>query len=250
MILISGCGALSLDEENRLGDEEVIRIASNTSGVTDPEIIAYIDEVVANLLAASPAGAQEITLRIINSEAFNSFAIAGGNIYLTTGTILACRNVSELASILAHEIAHVKQGHITNGYRRYQASRKTAQLAGITLAIATGNPFIAGAGDVAANMGSSIYIGIHSRASETEADELAYHIMQGAGYDPRSQLTLLARLRISTIGQEIPPPFLLTHPLPQERMTETENRLRLFTEKKGFKVNDEGRLEAIQNRLK
>ena len=249
MFVVSGCGALSLEQESRLGEEGIASIASTTTLVSDAEVVTYIDQLTAILLSASPPTSQVITLRIINSEVFSAFSIAGGNIYLTTGTILACRNVSELASILAHEIAHVNQGHISKAYRRNQASRTIAELAGITLALATGNPFVAGVGDLTANLGSSAYIGIHSRASEREADELAFHIMQGAGYDPRSQLTLLVRLRALTLGLETPPPFLLTHPLPEERIAETESRLQGITEYQGYTVNDKGKLEAIQRRL-
>jgi len=92
--------------------------------------------------------------------------------------------VFKLASILAHEIAHVKASHISTNYRYFQTSNTIAELAGITLAIATGNPFVAGAGDVTANMGSSAFIGAYSRESEREADELAFRIMQNAGYAP------------------------------------------------------------------
>ena len=144
----------------------------------------YIERLINKLLSVSPSTSQGITFRIIESDTFSAFAIPGGNIYLTKGTIMACRNVSELASIIAHEIAHVKAGHISTNYRRFQTSNTIAELAGITLAIATGNPFVAGAGDVTANMGSSAFIGAYSRESEREADELAFRIMQNAGYAP------------------------------------------------------------------
>lgn len=250
MAVVSGCGVLSWEQESRIGEEQVAEIARTSSLVSDNEIIEYIGNLTTKLLAASPPTSQQISFRIIHSNVFSAFAIPGGNIYLTTGTIMACNNVSELASILAHEIGHVQAGHISRDYRRYQTSRTAAELAGITLAVVTGNPFVAGAGDLAANLGSSVYIGVHSRDSEREADELAFLIMQEAGYDPRSQITLLMRLAVFSIGQSTTPPFLLTHPLPDERVDDASIRSQLLSGSQRYTVNDGGRLESIQSKLR
>ncbi len=249
LLVFGGCGALSLEEELKLGDEGVSEIASTTQLIDDIDIVAYIDDLASSLLAATPSTAHQINIRLIDSETFSAFTIAGGNIYLTTGAILACRNVSELASILSHEIAHVSLGHISDSYRRFRTSKMAASITGITLAIATGNPFIIGAGDFAANLGSSIFIGSHTRESEREADDLAFRVMQQAGYDPRSQLTLLGRIRASTLTLETLPPFLLTHPVPEERMASVEERLRNLPSNPSLRINDKGKLEAIQKRL-
>ena len=248
-VFLSACSTLSMEDEFQIGEEQVREIASSTSLVTDETVIAYIDDLTGRLLAATTPNSYEIKFRIIASDAFSAFAIPGGNIYLTKGTIKASRNVSELASILAHEISHVKRGHIRDTYRRFQTSKRGADFAGIALAILTGNPFIAGAGDLAANLGSGVYIGTHSRDREREADADAFRIMSDAGFDPRSQLTLLARLSIFMIDQETPPPMLMTHPLPDERVEEVRNRLQQPLDKQIVIINDKGRLEAIQARL-
>jgi predicted Zn-dependent protease len=249
MLFITGCGVLSPDQESRLGEEQVAEIARTSTLVSDTNVLEYIEHLTNNLLEVSPSTTQGITFRIIDSDAFSAFAIPGGNVYLTKGTIMACRNVSELASILAHEIAHVKAGHISANYRRFQTSNRIAELAGITLAVATGNPFVAGAGDLTANMGSSAFIGAHSRESEREADELAFRMMQNAGYDPRSQITIFMRLAAYSNGQSTLLPLLLTHPLPDERVNEAINRSQSLSETQRFTVNDEGKLESIQGVL-
>jgi predicted Zn-dependent protease len=249
ILILPACGTLSIEDERELGKEQVELVAANSNMVTDQSVEQYLEELTTRLLAATEPGPYEIEFRIIDSDAFSAFAVPGGNIYLTKGTIKACRNVSELASILAHEISHVNRGHIRSTYRSFRNSQRAADFAGITLALLTGNPFIAGAGDLAANLGSGVYIGSHSREREREADADAFKIMTAAGFDPRSQLTLLARLQASTIGQETAPQMLMTHPLAEERIAEVRNRLQQQSDLASLEVNDDGRLEEIQTRL-
>jgi predicted Zn-dependent protease len=240
---------LSVEDERQLGEEQISLIASNSSLVTDQSVVQYISDLTNRLVAVSTPGPHEIEIRIIDSDAFSAFAVPGGNIYITKGVIKACRNISELASIVAHELSHVNRGHIRSTYNSFRTSRQAAEFAGITLALLTGNPFIAGAGDVAANLSSDIYIGSHSRDREREADTDAFNIMLEAGFDPRSQLTLLARLQASTIGQETAPAMLMTHPLPDERVAEVRNRLQQLSEVTNLQINDDGNLELMQARL-
>ena len=247
VLAIAGCGSLTLEEESRLGDVQVIEIEQNVQIVDHPEVVAYIHDLAAELLNMAPGADLPYQFRIIKENGFNAFAVAGGNIYVTTGTIMASRNVAELVSVLAHEIAHVQQGHISRYYRRYRNSNATAELAGIALAIATGNPLLAGIGDAAANLGSAAFIGAHSREAESEADAMGFQIMTQAGYDPRSQVTLLSRIRAAMIVEsDAPPAFLLTHPLPEDRILEATSRLQSLELNPALRVNDASRLETVK----
>ncbi len=248
-LTLTHCGSLSLEQEERLGEQQVAELNSELNLVNDPIVVDYIEQLGASLIAALTDDFYEIRFRVIYSDALNAFAIAGGNIYVTTGAILASRNVAELASIMAHEIAHVQSGHIRSHFQRFRNSRATAEFTGITLALLTGNPFLAGAGDVAANLGSSAYIAAHTREAEREADSLAFQLLVTAGFDPRSQLTLLSRLQVASLERELPMPFLLSHPLPAERVADTRVRLETVDAGERWRVNDEGRLQAVQQLL-
>lgn len=250
MILLtcSACGSLTPEQELAMSAAQVQEINASMPLINDSTVLAYIDTLAAQLLAGTPA-ADEIKVRIIDSNGFNAFAIGGGNIYITTGTIKASNNVAELASILAHEVAHVVQGDHREFYRSFSTSRTLANVAGVALAIATGNPFLAGAGDIASNLGASTYISTHTRTQERAADELAFNLMVDAGYDPRSQLTLFTRLDIYAGDRGDVPVFLQTHPLPEERIRNTESRLTSLPAGRRLRINDNGALESIQRRL-
>jgi len=244
--LVSACGTLTLEQEKELGDEQVAQLNEQVSLVTARPVVGYVNQLGGELLAAAPASGYQVSFRVINSNALNAFAIAGGNIYVTTGAIVASRNSAELASILAHEIAHVRLGHIRDHYHRFRNTRTAAELTAITIALITGNPFLAGAGDFAANVGSSAYVASHSREAERDADSMAFEIMLAAGFDPRSQLTLLSRLHAASLVQDTPLPFLLSHPLPAERVEEARLRISGVSQRDTWQIRDGGSLEEIQ----
>lgn len=248
--LLLNCGALSVSDENQLGQEVVAQVNASVSLENNVEVNTYIQNIVDSLEAVSGNAPHEITVRIIREDAFSAFAVPAGNIYITTGTISGAHNVAELASILAHEIAHVSLGHITENYNRYRTSRAVSDFTAITLAIATANPFIAGAGDAVANVGSTGYITAYSRDDEEEADSMAFQTMLEAGYDPRSQLSVFIRLQALSAGRENVPPFLLSHPLPQDRIAQTRNRLDDLSTTRGLIINDGRRLQEIKQLLR
>jgi beta-barrel assembly-enhancing protease len=231
-----------------LGAEQVQEINASLQLVNDAAVSTYIDALVAQLLADIPAP-EGINVRIIDSDGFNAFAISGNNIYLTAGAIKASNNIAELASILAHELAHVLQGDQRQFYRSFKTTRTLANMAGVALALATGNPFLIGAGGIASDVGASTYISTHTRIQERAADELAFRLMLDAGFDPRSQLTLFSRLNIYANNRPDVPVFLQTHPLPQERIENTQARLASLPSGQRLRVGDSGALEEIKGRL-
>lgn len=249
LFALSGCTPLSLQEQNELGDQVSEEIEKTSNLLSDQELNQYINAIAEQFISQPPETGHDFTIHIVASKAFNAFAVAGGNIYITTGLIKGCRNVSELASIIAHEVAHIKLGHIEESYRANKVSKTIADFTGITLAIATANPFLIGAGDLFANVGSKAYVTTHSRNSEREADELAFQMMLSTGYDVRSQLTIFSRLEIASSTRKSQLPFLTTHPLPSDRVEDVKLRISLL---KGYRpdiISDAGLLESIQTTL-
>jgi len=232
-----------------MGEEQVLSLSAEFRHIDTPEVADFLLDLSERLAVELPPLPYEIRVRLIVSEAANAFAVAGGNIYLTTGMLLGVRNVAELASVLAHEMGHVQAGHISQNYNRFRGASAAAELSVVTLALITGNPFLAGAGDVVTDVGSTAYITSHSREAEREADQLAFDLMLAAGYDPRSQLTLLSRLYLASLDLQTAPAFLLTHPLPAERIEDSQVRLANLTGFDALQVNDNGRLETVKRRL-
>jgi predicted Zn-dependent protease len=247
ILLCSACTSLTPEEEIAIGDAQVQEINASIKLIDDPVVVNYVDALVKQLLASTTAP-DDIKVRIIDTDGFNAFAISGNNVYLTAGTIKASNNVAELASIVAHELAHVIEGHQRRFYRSFKATRAVANVAGIALALATGNPFLVGAGGVASDIGASTYINTHTREQERAADELAFKLMLDAGYDPRSQLTLFGRLDLYRDRPDIPV-FLQTHPLPKERIQNTQARLAALPAGLRLRVHDDGALENIKSHL-
>ncbi len=245
--MCSACASLTPEEEMAMGEEQVQEINASIQLIDDPDVVNYVDVLVKQLLAGTSTP-DDVTVRIIDTDNFNAFAISGNNIYLTAGTIKASNNVAELASIVAHELAHVIEGHQRSFYRSRKATRAVANVAGVALALATGNPFLVGAGGVASDIGASTYINTHTREQERAADEVAFKLMLDAGYDPRSQLTLFGRLDLYRDRPDMPA-FLQTHPLPQERIQNTQARLASVPGGPRLRVHDDGALENIKTRL-
>ena len=91
----------------------------------DPTINRYVREIGEELVLAAGPQPFEYTFYVVQDEALNAFAAPGGYIYVNIGTILAARNVSELAGVLAHEVGHVAKRHIAQNYNRAQATRRS-----------------------------------------------------------------------------------------------------------------------------
>ncbi len=247
-LMLSACASLTPEEETALGAEQVEELNTSIKLIDDTTVVAYIDTLMAELVPAA-LEPEAIKVRIIDSDGFNAFAIGDGNIYITSGTIKSSYNVAELASILAHELAHVIQGDHREFYRSFNTTRTLANVAGVALAIATANPFLIGAGGIASDLGASTYISTHTRKQERAADELAFNLMVDAGYDPRSQLTLFSRLELYRNNRPDIPVFLQTHPIPQERIENTQSRLSALPAGLRLRVDDDGALENIKSLL-
>lgn len=148
--------------ERTLGEETMRSIHASGAWLNDPEVNAHLDGLGRRLIQADPAVAnQRFEFFAIDSAEINAFALPGGHIGGNTGLILATRNESELASVLAHEISHVSQHHIA----RQIDGQSGAQLASMAvLAAATGNgqaAMAATTGATAANMQSMLYPPLH-----------------------------------------------------------------------------------------
>ena len=208
----------------------------NINGRVRMEHDPWVQETVKDMTWRLNAQARQqapLGLVIIDNPSINAFAAPGGVIGLNTGTILAASSMDELASVVAHEVAHISQRHYESG----ADERKKAllmQIGGMLAAIAAS----AVDGDAAAavmmgsqtaTMNSSMAF---SRNNEREADRVGMQIMTQAGYDPRAMprffATMNQRSQLNQIENRFLPSFVRSHPLSNERLSEAQSRAQYY----------------------
>ncbi len=220
-------GALiSPAQEKILGESFFRSIRTQLDISFDPDIQHYIQTIGQALVANSDNPTQEFYFFVVLSDDINAFAGPGGYIGINSGLILSSASESELASVMAHEIAHVTQRHI---YRAYEASSRmslpaaAAMIAAII--IATQAPEV-GIGALSAIQAGSLQMQIDfTRDNEQEADRIGIKILERSGFDPRSMPTFFEKLQhASRYYGEGAPEFLRTHPVTASRISDTRGR--------------------------
>jgi beta-barrel assembly-enhancing protease len=217
--------------------------------VTDPVITEYVNRVGQNLVVNSDAQVP-FTIKVIDSDDINAFALPGGFFFVDSGLILAAANEAELAGVMAHEIAHVAACHAARENTRGQLMN----LASIPL-IFVGGP-VGYAGYEAAGLGLPLTFLHFSRGFESEADYLGVEYMYKAGYDPQAftaffeKIELLEKHKPGTIAKAFS-----THPQTPDRIEKTQQEINtLLPPREEYKVdtsefeNVKGRLAELENR--
>jgi predicted Zn-dependent protease len=236
-------------QERKLGESIMREIHADPSFYDDAEATDYINTLGNRLVASSTEARQDFEFFLVRDPQINAFALPGGFVGVNTGLILSAQSESELAGVLAHEIAHVTQRHIA----RMIAQQKQSQVFSIaTLAAALLLSRASGqAAEAAAAFGSAGAIQGQlnfTRANEQEADRVGLQILERAGFDPRAMATFFERLQRATRVYETgAPSYLRTHPLTYERIADIQNRIRDGSYKQ---VPDSLEFQLIRAKLK
>ena len=217
-------------QERQLGAEFYRSLHQQLEINQDPEIADYIQRLGQQLTANSDKPDQPFHFFVVNSPAINAFAGPGGYIGVNSGLIIASESESEVASVLAHEIAHITQRHLFQAFQ--EASRMSLGTAAAMLAAVLIGSQSAQAGQAAmmAAQAASLQRQINfTRDNEAEADRVGMQILSKSTFDPRSMPTFFERLQQSTrfSGTGIPE-FLLTHPVTTSRISDTRARAEKF----------------------
>ncbi len=218
---------LSVAEERLLGQQLIREVRLRVPMSDDPELRHYIQDLGQRLAARADTPDMDYNFFVVESPAINAFAMPGGHIGINRGLIERTRSESELAGVMAHEIAHVSQRHIA---RRLDDTRGGGlQTLGIVLAAILMGTQDADLGSAAAigGMAGSIQEQLnYSRAHEREADNIGIRILADAGLDPEGMPRFFERLAEAHQHQQRPPEYLSTHPVTESRIAESRARAR------------------------
>ena len=217
---------ISPAQERKLGENFIHQARSVLAFVDDPELNAYIMSLGIKLVAGSDNPQLDFRFFVISDPSINAFVVPGGFISVHTGLILATQNEAELASVLAHEIAHITQRHIPrmiSDAQRTSLPAMAALLASILLAASGGSGGNAAIAVTAATLTQrSINF---TRAFEEEADRIGMNVLVSAGFDPRAMPAFFERMQTFNRYNETDlPEFLRTHPVTTNRIADSRGR--------------------------
>ena len=219
---------LTLEDEYQIGRMIVRGLRDQDQILEDAEVSEYVRSLGLRLSSQAHDGSQRFNFFVVKDNGINAFALPGGFIGVNIGLLLETKNESELAGVLAHEIAHVTQRHIARSLAA-QSKSSIVSTAAMLAAILVGAA--AGAGDAAmAGVAAAQSLAIQqqisfTRANETEADRVGLGILARSGLDPNGMPTFFETMSRFAGGSEANiPEMLRTHPVTSTRIAETKER--------------------------
>jgi predicted Zn-dependent protease len=222
----SSAAVLTPQIEREMGEALMRQLRAQGMLHDDLLITSYIESLGNRLASNSGLAAGSITFFVVRDRAINAFAAPGGVIGIHTGLILASQSESELAAVMAHELAHVSQRHMARTYEiagKMQIANAVALLAAILLGQVDGE---LGQAAVAATLGGSAQTQINFiRSNEEEADRIGIRILAESGQDPFGMPSFFGRLqRNQRLYGDVLPEFLRTHPVNISRIASATDR--------------------------
>ena len=235
----------SLEHEIALGKQLAQEVDRSAKFIDDPVVNEYVNRVGQNLVRNSDAQVP-FTIKVIDSDQINAFALPGGFFYVNSGLLLHADEESELAGVMAHEIAHVCARHGT----RNATKGELMEMASIPL-------ILLGPGGWA---GYGIYQGLNfalpltylkfSRAAESEADFLGLQYMYKAGYDPNSLVTFFEKVQADE--KKHPgtiPKIFSTHPPTPDRIQNAQKEIATILPARDEYIVTTSEFDQVKKRL-
>ncbi len=241
-----GVNFYSLEKEIALGKQLAQEVERSSKMIDDPVVTEYVNRVGQNLVRNSDARVP-FTIKVIDSDEVNAFALPGGFFFVNSGLILRAQEESELAGVMAHEISHVTLRHGTKNATKGEIM----QLATIPL-------ILLGPGGWA---GYGLYQGLNlaipitylkfSRDAERQADYFGLQYMYKAGYDPNSYVTFFERIQADDRRRPgtIPKVFS-THPPTPERIEKTQQEIASILPARQEYIVTTSEFDQVKSRLR
>ena len=221
----------SQEKEIALGRQLALQVEQQSKLVEDPVVTEYVNRVGQNIVLHSDAKLP-FTIKVIDSDEVNAFALPGGFFYVNRGLLLAADNEAELAGVMAHEIAHVCARHAMENQGKGTAINYASMIG-----VIFGGPIVSGilqnGGGILAGLASLKF----SRGAENEADNLGVQYLYASGYDPMAMSTMFEKLasqnkkKPGTIQK-----LFSTHPPSAQRQDESVRLVARFPEKEEYVI--------------
>ncbi len=243
-----GCGRglgnwYSIEKQVAIGKSFADQVARTAKLVQDPVVNEYVNRIGQNLVRNSDAKVP-FTIRVIDSDEVNAFALPGGFFFINSGLIMAADNESEMAGVMAHEIGHVAACHAARGATRGQL----ANLASLPLIFVGGGIGYAVSG--VAGLGVPVSFLKFSRDFERQADYLGLEYMYKTGYDPQSYIQFFEKIEAM---EKKKPGFMdkafATHPLTPERIEAAQKEIEHILPARSQYLLDTSEFQDVKARL-
>jgi len=237
-----GINFFSIEKEVQLGRELSFEVEQTARLFTDPDINEYVNRT-GQLLVQHSDCRVPFVIKIVDDDEVNAFALPGGFFYVNTGLILAADDEAELASVMAHEIAHVCARHATRNLTRGEIT----QYASLPL-IFLGGPVGFAVREISGFAMPLSFLKF-SRDAEREADTLGMQYQYAAGYDPTAFVDFFEKLESE---EKEPHNFVarafMTHPMTDDRVRRAENMLAMLPDRDTY-ITDTSEFDEIRDRL-
>jgi predicted Zn-dependent protease len=238
-----GVNFYSLQKERALGHRLAEEVESQSRMISDPVVNEYVNRVGQAIVRHSDAKVP-FTIKVVDDDEINAFALPGGFFYVDSGLILAADSESELAGVMAHEIAHVAARHATRNATRAQIFN----IASIPL-IFVGGPIGYAVREVAGLAVPMSFLKF-SRDAEREADLLGLQYDYAAGYDPQSFVAFFEKLKAGEKEHKgMMAKAFSTHPMTSDRIRRAQQEIATMLPPKAQYVDDTSEFQEIKQRL-
>ena len=228
----AAAATLSIGQEKEMGDYYMRLLRGSAPIINDPVLNQYINDLGKKLVSKSESVQTPFHFYVMRSNVLNAFAFFGGNVVVHSRLILDTDNESQLASVMAHEIGHVTQRHLARAMEAQNSNSPYvwgATLGSLLLTLA--NPE-AGMAAMTTTMASSTQSMISfTQSNEQEADRVGLRTLTKAGFDPYASSEFLQKLADQSRFSSKPPEILMTHPLPNSRLSDIRNRSLQYSKK-------------------
>jgi beta-barrel assembly-enhancing protease len=233
---------ISVDQEIQIGKQAQAQMRKEVPALHDAAVTAYVNDVAKRLVRVAPGPKYPYSFTVADTREINAFALPGGSVWIHRGVLQVATNESQVAGVLAHEIAHVAQRHSAEQVTRVAIANWGLGVLGAML----GNTGGASAAQVAGSFLASGAFLKFSRDEEREADRVGLTLLTRAGWNARGMIELFDILRREQ-GRDpsAVESFFSSHPSPQERIDD----LRAGVAKHRGGRRDTPRFHAIKTRL-
>lgn len=238
-------GNFTIQDEAKLGKELNIYISSHYPVIKDPVVVEYVNNLVDKIQLNMPPQPFPIKISVLRDKSINAFAAPAGYIFVNSGLILTLENESQLAAVLAHELAHVSQRHLAKNIERSKLLN-IGTLVGVLAGALIGQSSEVGEalaiGSMAGGQAAALK---YSREDEREADQIGLRYLVNSGYPPQGMVESFKKIRRLTGAGEVPS-YMKTHPGLDERIGYIQNVIGRLPESKKERSVSSNQFKRVQ----